>query len=61
MKGKMSMKRRFELNGFQIATYTNISLGFTIVTIVKDEKILMNNVFPQVPWKIDYTELIENI
>lgn len=55
------MKRRFELNGFQIATCTNIGLGFTIVTIVKDEKILMNNVFPQVPWEINYAELIENI
>lgn len=55
------MKRRFELNGFQIATYTDIRAKLTTVTIVKGEEVLMNAAFEKAPFAIDYAALIENL
>jgi hypothetical protein len=56
-----TMKRRFELNGFQIATYTDLRAKLTTVTIVKGEEVLLNAAFEKAPFAIDYAALIENL
>lgn len=55
------MKRKFEIDGFQIATYTSIRANLTVVTIVKDDEVLMNQAFNKAPFAIDYAALIANL
>ena len=55
------MRREFELNGYEIATYFNLREKLTQVTIVKDGEVLMNETVNKPPFAIDYAELIENL
>ena len=55
------MKRVFNLDGFEIVTYTNLRTRLTEVTIKKNNVILLNEKFQKAPFAIDYAELIENL
>lgn len=55
------MRRKFELDGYEIATYFNLRTKLTLVTIVKDNKVLMNEAFNKPAFAIDYAALIENL
>lgn len=55
------MKDKFELNGYEIATYFDSRAKLTLVTIVKDDEVLMNEAINKSPVEIDYAELIENL
>ena len=55
------MSRKFKLDGYEIATYFNLRTKLTLVTIVKDDKVLMNEAISKPPFAIDYAELIENL
>lgn len=55
------MRRKFELNGYEIATYFNLRAKLTLVTVVKDDKVLMNEPIATPPFAIDYVTLIENL
>ena len=55
------MSRKFKLDGYEIATYFNLRAKLTLVTIVKNDKVLMNEAISKPPFAIDYAELIENL
>lgn len=55
------MRRKFTLDGYEIATYFNLHAKLTLVTIVKDDVLLMNEAFNKPAFAIDYAELIENL
>ena len=55
------MRRKFNIDGYEIATYFNIRAKLTLITIMKDDKILMNEAFNKPPFAIDFAELIENL
>jgi hypothetical protein len=55
------MRRKFALNGYEIATYFNLRTKLTLVTIVKNDKVLMNEAIGKAPFAIDYATLIENL
>ena len=55
------MSRKFELDGYEIATYFNLRAKLTLVTIVKNGEVLMNEAFHKPPFAIDYAELIGNL
>ena len=56
-----TMRRKFELDGYEIATYFNLRAKLTLITIVKDDKVLMNEAINKPPFAIDYADLIENL
>lgn len=55
------MRDKFELEGYEIATYFNSPTKLTLVTIVKDDEVLMNEAINKSPVEIDYAELIKNL
>jgi hypothetical protein len=55
------MRRKFTLNGYEIATYFNLNEKLTLVTIVKDDEVLMNEAINKPPFVIDYATLIETL
>ena len=55
------MKRKFNIDGYEIATYFNLRAKLTLVTIVKNDKVLMNEAISKPPFAIDYAELIETL
>ena len=55
------MRRKFELDGYEIATYFDFRTKLTLVTIVKDDEVLMNEAIDNPPFAIDYAELIKNL
>jgi hypothetical protein len=55
------MRRKFTLDGYEIATYFNLRQKLTLFTIVKDDEVLMNEAINKPPFAIDYAELIENL
>jgi hypothetical protein len=55
------MKRRFTIDGFDFAVYSNLDFKVTIVTIVKDDQVIMNEMFSKSPFAIDYPSLIANL
>ena len=55
------MKRVFNLDGFEITTYTDFRTKLTEVTIKKNDVILLNEKFQRAPFAIDYAEIIENL
>ena len=55
------MRRKFTLDGYEIATYFNFGTKLTLVTIVKGNEILLNEAINKPQFAIDYAELIENL
>ena len=55
------MRRKFTLDGYEIATYFNLRQKLTLVTIVKNDEVLMNEAIDKPPFAIDYATLIENL
>jgi hypothetical protein len=55
------MSRKFKIDGYEIATYFNLREKLTLVTIVKDDEVLMNEAFDKPPFAIDYAGLIKNL
>lgn len=55
------MRRKFTLDGYEIATYFNLRAKLTQVTIVKNGEVLLDEPIARPPFAIDYATLIETL